>query len=153
MSLFTVKTWIFSSFAVRWKTWTSLKDLLPTSSFSMHFMQGHELSLELHLKFKWFISFLCHLKDGFFKHPLYKLWLPSKALKPRRCRRFNLLLLSELSRFPMNWLFRDPPARALDPGGPLRTTGRFLVWGTWETNVFVDTLIFHYHLKYCYFPF
>lgn len=27
-------------------------------------MQGHELSLELHLKFKWFISFLWYLKEG-----------------------------------------------------------------------------------------
>lgn len=151
MSLFIVKTWIFSSFTVRWKTWTSSKDLPPTSSFFMHFMQGHELSLELCLKFKWFISFLCHLKGGLFKHLLYKLWLPSRALKPRRSWRFNLLFPSELRGFLVSWLCRDPPHSEHWVVGLLWTAGRFSVWGTWEIKVFVNTLIFHC-LKYWYFP-
>lgn len=107
MPLFIVKTWIFSSFIMRWNTWTSFNNLPPASSFLMHFMQGHELSLVLHFKTKWFISFLWHLKEGLFKYLLYKLWLPSKALKPRRGWRFKPCVSSGLGSFPMRWLCWD----------------------------------------------
>lgn len=48
----------------------------------MCFMQGHELSLELELKFKWFTSFLCHLKGGLFKHQLSKVY-QAEHFRPR----------------------------------------------------------------------
>lgn len=93
VSLFVMKTWIFSSFTVSWNTWTSFKDLSPISSFLMHLMQGHGPSLEWHFKFEWFVSFLCHLK-GIFKHLHYKLWLPSRVANPGEARGLTCLFKS-----------------------------------------------------------
>lgn len=51
-----------------------------------------------------------------FKHVLYKLWLPSRDLKPRRSQWFILPFPSKLSRFPMSWLFRDSQSEHWVPG-------------------------------------